>query len=91
MTEEAPAPLPEDAARPRRQADALRLMTWLGAGLFLLPGLLLSGRAEAAGATAPWGLYLFAAWGALVVLAALLAAPRRRRAAAAAGPEAPPR
>ncbi|WP_308915605.1 hypothetical protein [Jannaschia sp. LMIT008] len=52
-----------------RGTDAVRLLPLLGVGLFLLPDLMLSGTPGAAGATAPWMAYLFAAWTVLIALA----------------------
>ena len=81
-----------DAAQRRvrrraRIADALRLLPFLGAALFLLPDLVLSGGPATRGATAPWLTYLFAAWTLLVVLAAWLG---RLQASAEREADAPP-
>ncbi|WP_245191012.1 hypothetical protein [Jannaschia formosa] len=61
------------AWRRERLRDAARLLPVLGLGLMLLPDLVLSGSDAARGATRPWGLYLFAAWGGLILLAVWLA------------------
>ncbi|CTQ48750.1 hypothetical protein [Jannaschia donghaensis] len=60
------------ALRRARIADALRLLPFLGLLLFVLPDLVLSGGPATTGATAPWLIYLFAAWILLVLLSAWL-------------------
>ena len=60
-----------------RARDAARLLPVLGAALFLLPDLVLSGEGGV-GATAPWLVYLFISWGLLIGLAALVARAQRR-------------
>jgi len=55
-----------------RVADAARLLPFLGAVLFLVPDLVLSGPAGE-GATAPWLWYLFAVWAGLIGLAFYIA------------------
>jgi hypothetical protein len=65
------------ARRRARLADAARLLPFLGAALFLAPDLILSGHPAAEGATAPWLVYLFSAWLALIGCAAWIA--RRHR------------
>ncbi|SDZ22674.1 hypothetical protein SAMN05444004_10834 [Jannaschia faecimaris] len=73
-----PTPAPSASAAQRRAlrrariGDAIRLLPLLGVLLFVLPDLALSGGPAAAGATAPWLIYLFAAWFLLVGLAAWL-------------------
>lgn len=71
------------AAQRRAQArgrvrDALRLLPFLGLVLFIAPDLVLSGGPAAEGATAPWLLYLFAAWIVLVALTVWLGRVLRR-------------
>ena len=61
------------AWRRDRVQDAARLLPVLGLGLMLLPDLILSGSEAGQGATRPWGLYLFAAWAVLIVLAVWVA------------------
>lgn len=70
-----------------RVRDALRLLPFLGLALFIAPDLVLSGGPAAQGATAPWLLYLFAAWVLLVALTVWLGRMLRR--AEATAPPAP--
>lgn len=58
--------------RRRRLMDAARLLPLAGGFLFLLPILWAPG-ATATRDTAPDGVYLFLAWGALILVARLLA------------------
>jgi len=78
----AKAPRPEFLDRPvyrrRRAVDAARLVPILGAVLFLLP--LIWGSATTQPATSVVGLYLFSAWGVIVLLAAILARRLAQRA-----------
>ncbi|WP_179380096.1 hypothetical protein [Jannaschia marina] len=60
------------ALRRARVADGARLLPFLGGALFLLPDFVLSDGPAAAGATAPWLIYLFASWLMLLGLAAWL-------------------
>ncbi|MDB2407334.1 hypothetical protein N9W17_02225 [Jannaschia sp.] len=89
-----PVPVPPSRAasdaqrrawRRDRVRDAARLLPVLGLGLMLLPDLILSGSEAGQGATRSWGIYLFIAWGVLIVLAIWLA-----RAASAEGPDPQP-
>lgn len=77
-----------------RRADSARLLPVLGAGVLLLPDLLLSDPTIAFGATATWLVYFFLAWAGLIALTYVLS--RRLRAdldhgaddqAAVAGPQ----
>lgn len=52
-----------------RLKDAARLLPALGAGVLLLPDLLLADPAIAEGATARWIVYFFAAWAGLIGVA----------------------
>ena len=61
----------------RRIVDAARLLPFLGAALFLAPDPILAGGVRA-GATLPWGLYLFGAWALLIALAVWVARAHRR-------------
>ncbi|CTQ32102.1 hypothetical protein [Jannaschia rubra] len=54
-----------------RRADALRMLPFLGAVLFVAPDLVLSDGGS--GATLPWLRYLFASWLILIGLALWLA------------------
>ena len=63
--------------RSRRRMDALRLLPVLAAALFLAPDLILGGDEAGEGATAPWGVYLFAVWAGAIAVAAILARPSR--------------
>jgi hypothetical protein len=83
-----PAPEPATAAgrqahlrahRRERLADAARMLPLAGAVLVLAPDLFLSGRPAAEGATAPWAVYLFVAWGGLIACAAVLSSRLARR------------
>ena len=77
-----PSPEATEAQRRARDrarlADAARLLPFLGAVLFLVPDLVLSGGDAGLGATAPWLRYLFAAWLLLIGLAFWLARLHRR-------------
>lgn len=64
--------LEREVYRRNRIADAARLLPLLGAVLLLVPDLILSDQGAAEGATAPWLVYLFAAWLFLIGLAFLL-------------------
>lgn len=66
------------ARRRARLADAARMLPFLGAVLFLLPDLILSGGSGAEGATAPWLGYLFATWAVLIGLAFRIGQLHRR-------------
>lgn len=57
--------------RRRRRRDAARLLPFVGAFLFLLP-ILWAPQNTFRRDTAPDGIYLFIAWGVLVILAALI-------------------
>lgn len=61
------------AWRRDRIRDGARLLPVLGLALLLLPDLILSGSDAARGATRAWGVYLFVAWAALIVLAVWIA------------------
>ncbi len=68
----APLFLARYAYRHRRLTDAARLLPLLGAFLFLLP-VFWRPQETAAADTAPGGLYIFAVWGLLILVAAVLA------------------
>ena len=65
--------------RRRRLMDAARLLPWIGGLVFLRPLLWASGDDTPPG-TGVGGLYLFGAWGVLILAAALLARPLSRAA-----------
>jgi len=63
--------LPRARYRRRRLRDAARLLPVFGAFLFLLP-IMWSPATTMLGDTAPDGIYLFAVWAGLIVIAGLL-------------------
>lgn len=65
-----------DLYRRRRLVDALRLLPVLGAGLFLMPPLILG---DASASTAMRLTYFFSCWVALIGLCAMLVRVLRRR------------
>lgn len=60
--------LEREAYRRQRLRDGARLLPVFGAGVLLLPDLLLSDPDVARGATAQGMVYFFAVWGALILL-----------------------
>jgi hypothetical protein len=71
MTGKRPVFLNPGTYRRRRLRDAARLLPVMGGFLFLLPILWAPGLTDRRD-TAPDGIYLFAIWGGLIVIAAIL-------------------
>lgn len=71
MTKRGPLFVAQRSYRLRRLRDGARLLPFLGGFLFLLPILWAPGQTDQRD-TAPDGIYLFAIWGVLILIAGFL-------------------